>query len=65
MKNELLLDHTEWMLTLGADGALAVSIRSCSLPSDVSGKQRRLPSRIATLNSTLLPTISGLMVMPW
>jgi hypothetical protein len=44
--------------------ASTVSIRFCSLLSGVSGKQRRLPGRIATLNSTLLPAISVLLAMP-
>ena len=35
--------------------ALAVSIRSSSLPSGVSGRALRLPGRIATLNSVALP----------
>jgi hypothetical protein len=74
LKTELLLDASEGMLSFGADVGLlqaeavpagAVSIRSCSLPSGVSGRARRLPGRIATLKSVVLPAISGLLAMPW
>ena len=64
LKAELLLDHPERMLNLGADMSFG-GLDQWSLPSGVSGKLRRLPGRIATLNSAFVPSIAGLLVMPW
>jgi hypothetical protein len=45
-------------------GALAVSIRSCSLPYGVAGSTRRFLGRIAILKSASVPAIFGRLAMP-
>ncbi len=57
LKTELLLDHSEGMLGLGAD----VSLGSCDPilkpPSGVLGRTLRMTGRISTLNSIVLYAI--------
>jgi hypothetical protein len=70
----LRLDHSEEMLTFGADVGLlqaeavpawAVSTRFANRPSGVSGRTRHVPGRIATLKSVVLPNVSGFLAIPW
>lgn len=51
--------------TLARMCALAVSMRSCSLPFGVCGNALRLPGRMATRNSPDAPSISGRLAIPW
>lgn len=74
LETELPLDDAERMFTFRPDVGLlqaeavparAVSIRSSSRPSGVSGSARRFPGRIATRKPTALSFISSRFSIPW
>ena len=64
MGNQLILDHSEGVLALGADMDLGCSARFKSLPSGVSDKALRFPGLIATRNLAFVPFISGHFAIP-